>query len=232
MDRRSFGRVCLFAAAAAFRAEAPARAQPLPSTFLARYNRVLLVTGAGEPVRAGALEPEEDYLFFYPFASTPCLLLDLGRPLAPTEVPVRSPNAGYAWTGGVGPRRSVAAFTAICPHEWAHPDKTFSPIHYYRAGEKATLAYGRDRLIVCCAHASAFDPAAGGRLEQGPAEVPLALITIEWDPGRDELFAGGLLGEDSFARFFQGFRGKSRAPVERQTAVIRLREYSALVARC
>jgi hypothetical protein len=94
------------------------------------------------------------------------------------------------------------------------------------------MVTGRDRLIVCCVHASAFDPAAGGQLEQGPAEVPLALIALEWDRGQDQLFAAGVLGQDSFDRFFQGFKGKSRAPVKGQTTVVQLREYSAAVARC
>ncbi len=231
MDRRSFARLCLLGAAAS-RSAGSVWAQPLPSASLTRYNRVLLTTSTGEPLRAGGLDREEDYLFFYPFASTPCLLLDLGQTLPATEVPVKGRNAGYAWAGGVGPQRSVVAFTAICPHEWAHPDTTFSPFHYHRSGEKATLVYGRDRLVVCCTHGSAFDPVGGGRVEQGPAEVPLALIALEWDRGQDRLFAYGLLGPDSFERFFRGFKGKSRAPAEGQTAVIRLREYSAAVARC
>lgn len=70
---------------------------------------------------------------------------------------------------------------------------------------------GRDRLIVCCAHGSAFDPAAGGRVEQVPAEVPLAAVALAWDPGTDRLFAEGVVGPDGFERFFGSFRGKSRA---------------------
>lgn len=232
MDRRSFGRICLLGAAAAFRSASPALAQPPPSMFLTRYNRVLLTGATGQPLSARGVDLEEDYIFFYPLASTPCLLLDLGRPVPATEVAMRGPSGGYAWSGGVGPQRSVVAFTAICPHEWAHPDKTFSPIHYYRAGEKATLVSGRDRLIVCCVHGSAFDPVAGGLVEQGPAEIPLAIIALEWDQARDQIFASGLLGLDSFDRFFRGFKGKSRTPVEGQTTVMRLREYSAAVARC
>ena len=46
------------------------------------------------------------------------------------------------------------------------------------------------------------------------------------------IFASGLLGLDSFDRFFRGFREKGRAQVEGQTAVMRLREYSAAIARC
>jgi Rieske Fe-S protein len=188
--------------------------------------------GSVGPLRAATLDPEEEYVFVYPFASTPCLLLDLGRPLPPVEVPLGGRNGGYAWAGGVGPRQSLVAFTAICPHQLAHPEKALSAVAYHRAGQKATMVGGRDRLIVCCLHFSAFDPAAGGRLEQGPAEVPLAGITLEWDGGRDELYASGVLGVSSFERFFREVRGKSRAAVEGETAVMRLRDHSAVVARC
>jgi len=231
MDRRAFARLCLLGAAA-FRPEGSAWAQPRPSASLIRYNRALLTTSTGEPLRSGGLDREEEYLFFYPFVSTPCLLLDLGQPLLPVHVPMKGQGVGYDWGGGVGPKRSIVAFTAICPHEWSHPDRSLSPIHYYRAGERAKMVADRDRLIVCCVHASAFDPAAGGRLEQGPAELPLAVITMEWDRTTDQLFASGVLGANSFERFFRGFKGKSRALVGAHTPVMRLQEYSAVVVRC
>jgi Rieske Fe-S protein len=232
MDRRGFGRLCLAGVTAAAGRTTRADAAAPSAAFVTRYDRVLLATSSGEPLRAGALAPEEEYLFFYPFASTPCLLVDLGQALPETVVPVKGRPEGYAWGGGVGPRRSIAAFTAICPHEWSHPDRKFAPIRYYRSGERPVLGGGRDRLIVCCVHGSTFDPGAGGRLEQAPAELPLASVLIEWDQSRDELAALGLLGPDSFERFFRSFTGKSRAPVTGRTPVTRLAEYSATLARC
>ncbi len=230
MDRRAFTALGACAIAAGRRSGGAVWAGS-PAVAFTRYRRVLLTTPEGQPLRAGRLDLEEEYLFFYPFAGTPCVLLDLGRPLTATEVPVRG-GAGYAWGGGVGPSRSVVAFTAVCPHEWSHPEPAFSAIGYHRGGQPAAVTGGRSRLIVCCAHGSAFDPTAGGRVEQGPAEVPLAAVVLSWDPGQDRFFAHGLLGRDSFERFFSVFKGKSRAVVDDETPVMRLRDYSATVARC
>ena len=227
-----FARLCLTAAVTALRAAQPVRAGQGPAGLVTAYNRVVLTTATGEPLRAGGLELQEDYLFFYPFESTPCLLVDLGRPLPATEVPIRAQSGGYAWPGGTGPGRSVVAFTAICPHAWAHPERAFSAVAYYRPGQRAAVAGGRDRLIVCCVHGSGFDPEAGGRVEQGPAEIPLAAVVLSWDRQADRFVAEGLLGIDSFERFFGTFQGKSRAPVTGRTPVMRLRDYSAVVARC
>ncbi len=231
VDRRAFTRLGLCGAATALAMARPDRAQGRSPGVFTRYSRVLLTRADGGPIRAGDLDEEEEYLFFYPFVSTPCLLLDLGRPLPGVQVPLRG-SPGYAWEGGVGPKRSVVAFTAICPHEWSHPEKRFSPIGYHRTGERAAVTGGRDRLIVCCAHGSAFDPAAGGWVEQAPAEIPLAAVALSWDRERDRFVAEGMLGPDSFERFFGGFRGKSRTPTEGRTLVMRLRDYSAVVARC
>ena len=230
LSRRAFTRLGACVLAVPWR-EGSARAQPPPASPPTSYARVLLATPADEPIRVGALETEEEYLFFYPFVSTPCLLLDLGRPVTATEVPVRG-RAGYAWGGGVGPRQSIVAFTAICPHEWTHPERAFSAIGYARSGQGAIVVGGRDRLVVCCAHGSAFDPDVGGRVEQGPAEVPLAAVALSWDPPDDRLFAEGVLGRDSFERFFRAFARRSRAIVVGRAPVVPLREYSAAVARC
>ena len=231
MDRRRFARLGLCGMAGAVLRARAARGETPASTSLERYGRVLLTGATAEPLRAAALDPEEEYLFFYPFASTPCLLLNLGRPVAGTAVPVRE-GAAYGWAGGVGPWRSIVAFTAICPHQFAHPEKAFSPIGYHRTGQPATVAGGREALIVCCAHGSAFAPDAGGRLEQGPAEVPLATVVLAWEAAEDRLFAEGVLGPDSFEQFFRNFRGRSRDHIRGEAPVMRLHEYSTTVARC
>jgi len=231
MDRRAFARLTVCAATAALQSARSGSATPPSASYLTRYSQVLLTTASGDPLRVGGLDPEEEYLFFYPFTSSPCLLLDLGRPIPATEVPVRG-RSGYRWGGGIGPQRSVVAFTAICPHEWAHPERALSAIGYHRTGQQAAVVGGRDRLIVCCAHGSAFDPEAGGRVEQSPAELPLATVVLSWEPQENRVFADGLLGIATFERFFAAFSGKSRAFVRDQTPVVRLREYSAAVARC
>jgi Rieske Fe-S protein len=184
------------------------------------------VDGAGRRLRASALEPHAPYCFFYPYVSTPCLLLDLGTAVAPAE-----PVAGDRRLGGVGAPKAIVAYTAICPHEWSHPDPAFSPIRYVAPGEPAVLTGGRDRLIVCCSHGSVFDPAVGGRVEQSPARTPLASVVLEWDATSDGLAAVGVSGPTSFERFFASFERDQRLVTE-PARVIPLATYSKVVGRC
>ncbi len=227
MNRRSFLKICASLAGAA-------TARPLDpawgsAPFHRAYNRVLL-TVSDAPLRLSHLAAHENYIFHYPFASTPCFLLNLGDRVAEAAVP--APGKGtYVWRGGVGPAKSIVAFTAICPHQLFIPDQEVTFILYHGPGQGSPLV-GRDRVIKCCLHGSAFDPAAGGRLLQGPAELPLAAVELEWEPGTDRLFATAILGEDSFARFFSSFPRKRRDPVAGRAPVTPLDQFSRTVLRC
>jgi len=179
----------------------------------------------GGPLAAARLSPHLAYCFLYPYVSTPCLLIDLGEPVERREV------AGDTRPGGVGPDRSIVAYTAICPHEWSHPEPEFSPVGYVGPGEHAVLAGNRDRLIVCCSHGSVFDPAAGGRVEQSPARSPLASIRLDWDAAADELAATGVSGPTSFEQFFASF-ARERRPVSGPVRVVPLQAFSKVVGRC
>lgn len=178
------------------------------------------------PLSAAGLVAHVLYCFFYPYVSTPCFLVNLDAPIEPTE-----PAAGDARPGGVGPACSVVAYTAICPHEWSHPDVEFSPLQYVAPGDRAVLAGDRDRLIVCCSHGSTFDPAAGGKVAQSPARLPLASILLEWDRTTDQLSAVGVRGPTSFEPFFKSFAG-NRSLVEGPIRAIRLTRFSKVVGRC
>ena len=58
-------------------------------------------------------------IFHYPYAATPCFLLNLGRPLSlPAELKTAAAQP-YRWPGGVGPQRSIVAYSAICAHQLA-----------------------------------------------------------------------------------------------------------------
>lgn len=190
------------------------------------WPRTALADPTGAPLRAAALVAHRPYCFFYPYVSTPCLLLDMEAPVAAAE-----PAAGDARPAGVGPRRSIVAYSAICPHEWSHPEPEFSPIGYVAPGTSAVLTGGRDRLIVCCSHGSVFDPAAGGRVEQSPARLPLASVVLEWDRPSDGLVATGLAGPTSFDRFFTAFDRERRLAGE-PARVLTLDAYSKVIGRC
>src|SRR5258706_9210359 len=48
------------------------------------YSRALLVDPAGRPLEAGALPENRNFIFHYPFAGTPCFLLNLGKATKPS----------------------------------------------------------------------------------------------------------------------------------------------------
>ena len=220
MDRREFVKGCVFGVGLIGEATRGAAGTP------AEYPRVALADADGAALRASALRPHEAYCFFYPYVSTPCLLLDMEAPVPPAE-----PAPGDPRPGGVGPRASIVGYTAICSDQLSHPTARFSPIHYLAPGQRDVLVGDRDRLIVCCAHSSAFDPAAGGRVAQSPARLPLASVVLEWDEASDGLSATGIRGPESFERFFTAF-DRERKLVAEPARVVPLSAYSRRVARC
>ncbi len=170
---------------------------------LHRYDRVQLTDHKGHPLHAGALRRQETYVFNYPYVSTPCFLIRLaaaapgGARMQPSE------GAAYVWPGGVGRDRAVVAFSAICPHQLSFPSHVRSVIDYRH--DKSDTA-GRAGVIVCCAHHSVYDPAAGARVLGGPAPQPLATIVLEHEPQTDSLHAVGTVGVEVFDEFFAAYR--------------------------
>ncbi|BAU48875.1 (2Fe-2S)-binding protein [Sulfurifustis variabilis] len=186
-----------------------------------RYHRVRLVDPEGRPVAPDHLEVGENYLFHYPYVSTPCFLLDLGRPTRHRANLTTEGGERYEWTGGVGPQRSIVAFSAICAHKMSHPAREVSFINYrhepvrYTDGEQSAR---RAQVIYCCSEKSVYDPLDGARVLSGPAKQPLAAILLE--QGRDGgLEAVGTYGGEMFDRFFREFG--FRLALELQTSDIR-----------
>ena len=132
MKRRGFVKLC---AAAVAGITAAAETIAGEQQQYRRYGRVALVDpDNGRPVRAASLEVGETYVFHYPFISTPCFLVDLGKTVeARTELRTHD-GAPYVWRGGAGPKSSVVAFSAICAHKMTHPARAVSFINY-RHGE-------------------------------------------------------------------------------------------------
>ncbi len=90
--------------------------QALPALATPTARAPARLVGRGErPLTTAELVPDEAYVFHYPYVSTPCFLLDLGEPLDAAELRTENGRT-YTWPGGVGPRRSVVAFSAICSH--------------------------------------------------------------------------------------------------------------------
>ena len=199
MERRDFIKLCAGSAAACSLpvVAADARAH--------LYARSLLVAADGKPLRVRAIPARQNLIFHYPYASTPCFLLNLGKPAQPAASLKTADNRSYQWSGGIGPGRSVVAYSAICAHKLTYPTREISFISF-RADKSPGNRIAN--VIHCCSEHSQYDPAQGARVVAGPAPQPLAAILLEWDAAKDELYAVGTLGGEMFNEFFVKYEFK------------------------
>jgi Rieske Fe-S protein len=196
MERREFVSFCVASAAAAAAPAVAADSQPR------LYTRARLVDAKGAPILGKSIPPERNLIFNYPYAATPCFLLNLGRPAAAATHLQTADKQSYAWHGGVGASRSIVAYSAICAHKLTYPTRDISFISY-RAEKSARNRFGS--VIHCCSEHSQYDPAEGARVVAGPAPQPLAAILLDWDPQTDEIHARGTLGGEMFNEFFDKY---------------------------
>ena len=231
MERRGFMKFCAASAAAL---AAPGVAADAQARF---YSRARLVDEKGAPLRAAAVPANRNFIFHYPFAATPCFLLNLARPVKGSARLKSVAGEPYEWKGGVGAERSVVAYSAICAHRLAYPTRDITFISY-RSEKSASNRIGN--VIHCCAEHSQYDPAEGARVVAGPAPQPLAAILIEHDPSTDELHAVGTLGGEMFSEFFDKYAFRlslehgagARAAVSGACAVQDLESYSRQQMKC
>jgi arsenite oxidase small subunit len=204
MDRRSFLESCSATAACLSGAVAVSGASWAANARAKEYARAVLVDERGEPLKAAALTPQANYVFNYPFEATPVFLLDLGKPVAPTTLTTEDRQA-YVWPGGVGRRRSIVAFSAICAHQLVYPTREVSFISFRKTRAQRGV---QDGLIHCCAEHSQYDPARGAEVLSGPARQPLCAVLLEHDAASDNVVAHGTLGGELFDRFFEKYAVK------------------------
>jgi arsenite oxidase small subunit len=165
-----------------------------------RHPRSLLVDAASNPWPASQLKVAEPYLFNYPFAASPVFLLALEQEVRGADDLVTEDKRHYAAPAGVGPKRSIVAFSAICAHKLMYPTPSLSFIGV-RNGHDSEPAH----VIHCCGDNSRYDPARGARVIGGPAPQPLAAVLLEWDPKSDQLYAVGTRGGEMFDAFFEKY---------------------------
>ena len=184
MQRREFIRFCA-AGAAAGAAPVAAIVDAATDATPHFYARTQLIDSKGEPLRAGKVPAHRNLIFHYPYDTTPCFLLNLGRPVSAAARLRTADQRGYEWRGGVGAGRSVVAYSAICAHQLAYPTRDISFISY-RTERGAVNRHGN--VIHCCAEHSQYDPAQGARVVAGPAPQPLAAIILEHVAESDALY--------------------------------------------
>lgn len=217
--RRRFMRFCATTAVLAAGADPGAFAES--DARLRRYERVKLVDERDRPITAATLKVGENYLFYYPYVATPCFLLNLGKATTAASLQTEDGQV-YQWNGGVGPHRSVVAFSAICAHKMSHPAREVSFINYRH--QPATFVDAHDntaqrgQVIYCCSEKSVYDPVNGARVLGGPAKQPLTAIVLEQDKD-GALHAIGTVGGEMYDKFFERF--SSRLSLEFRTNDVR-----------
>jgi Rieske Fe-S protein len=168
-----------------------------------RHARTLLVEPFGAPFKASTLKPGQPQLFNYPFAASPVFLLALEREVGATNDLATEAKQRYAAPAGVGPMRSIVAFSAICTHKLMYPTPQISFI-----GVRKGIGAEPAQVIHCCGDQSRYDPAAGARVIGGPAPQPLAAVILEYDAKTDQLHAVGTQGGEVFDAFFEKYAFK------------------------
>ncbi len=240
-SRRGFIKLCAVGAAAAARV---GRTAP-PGAAAQDHAPVQLVDTAGEPLRLATLAVGRNYVFHYPYVTTPCLLLNLGTAAPPGAVLHTAAGEEYRWQGGVGPQRSVVAFSAICAHRMSYPAHAVSFINYRHEAvsflDESKRQERRGRVIYCCSERSVYDATDGARVLGGPAPQPLAAIRLDYHDAYGTLRATGAYGGELFQRFFDAFgfhlaleylTDDIRAPVEGSAVVMPLEDYTATQILC
>lgn len=205
--------------------------------MLKTYNKAILLKEDGTPLKEEDIKPHVNYIFFYPHASTPCYLINLDQEIKPMEIKLKDGNS-YLWPGGVGSKKSIVAYSAICAHQWSYPTKDYSFINYYPP-DKPSETTKKGGIIQCCAHLALYDPKEGAKVIDGPAEVPLASIVLKEEDG--QFYAVGVLGRDQFDQFFDNYKtelrkqygttAKAKELVEK-CIVMEVDKYVQAVVRC
>ena len=237
MHRRGFLRLCTSIAAASLASPSFFKDLVRGSVEFKPYRKAPLFKEDGTPLTPSEVSPEEQYIFFYPYRATPCLLINLGEKVDPVKLKL-SDGTTYLWSGGVGPHRSIVAYSAICPHQLSYPTPEVSAVGYYPEGVPSKLLK-RDKVIQCCAHLSVFDPARGGEVLEGPSPSPLTAIVLSYEGG--VLYALGTVGRELFEEFFDVFKPdlrklyrstrRAKKLVEKCT-VVKMEDYVREFIRC
>ena len=231
MQRRDFIGACAALAAPPLFAAADAKPR--------FYSRTRLVDARDRPLKPSQLAIGTNYVFHYPFAGTPCFLLNLGK-ATPRNIALKTESGGdYVWPGGVGPNRAIVAYSAICSHRLTYPTRQISFISFREQAGAGRIA--QRNMIHCCSEHSEYDPASGARVMGGPAPQPLSAIALEHEAATDALYAIGTLGGELFNAFFEKYEmrltldygsGRAKERIANTSVVSELTNYCRQQVRC
>lgn len=218
MERRNFLRLSATSAMAV--AVAPSlitqKLYAEDGSLFQTFEKVQLKDAEGNPLKASALVVEENYVFKYPHAATPAIMVNLPTP-AEKDVKLKAEDGTeYIYRGGAGPKGTLVAYSAICAHQLTHPTAAMTMFQYVPTTGK-TLAYDKPGVFVCSSHLAAYDPKQGGKVLGGPANQGLASIILEVDAD-DNIWAVAVLGPNKFQEFLDAFKQDLKAEYGRKGA--------------
>lgn len=171
-----------------------------PTVGLTAFPTLLLVDSSGNPLKASTLpvNSPQAFQFNYPLLEEPNFLINLGdNNNQPVEVPavqvtVPADGSTYMFQGGVGPNKSIVAYSAICQHLGCkYPEIHFYPPNFPPA---QTFNGPMTGVIHCSCHGSTYDPYKGAAVITGPTSHPLPAVVLQWDQSTDELYASRMVG--------------------------------------
>lgn len=176
---------------------------------LKNFPWIIIVDSNGTPIKASSVPINDPtiMLFQYPMLGDITFLLNMGdennNPVSipPTKVLIPQNGATYDFPGGVGPFKSIVAYSAICQHlGCAPPEIHFYPPKYFSPGGnvpnylpseayQAALSAGAKSVIHCDCHGSTYDPWHGAGVLTGPTVRPLPYVQLYWDSNTDYIYA-------------------------------------------
>jgi len=180
------------------------------------YEKVQLKDAEGNALKAAALVEDENYIFAYPYAATPALMVNLKEAVAKDVKLKAADGTEYTVRGGVGAKGTIVAYSAICAHQMTRPTKDMSMFNYVPTSGK-TMSYDKAGVFVCSSHLAAYDPKQGGKVVGGPAPQGLAQIVLEIDAD-DNIWAVAVLGPDKFEEYFDAFKAEQKKEFGRRGA--------------
>ncbi|AAY81384.1 twin-arginine translocation signal domain-containing protein [Sulfolobus acidocaldarius] len=180
-----------------------------PEISLNTFPWIIIVDSSGNPIKASQLKVNnpEILIFQYPMEGDITFLLNLGdendNPIQvpPTTVTIPENGVTYSFPGGVGPNKSIVAYSAICQHlGCAPPEIHFYPPKYMKVGLptpnylpgvalQAAQQANAPGIIHCDCHGSSYDPYHGASVLTGPTVRPLPYVQLYWDSNTDFLYA-------------------------------------------
>jgi Rieske Fe-S protein len=168
-----------------------------PTVGLTSYPTTQLIDVSGKPLTLTSVANEYNvgtsdlFLFNYPLRNEPNFLLNL----TPVNGLQPSPSNPGAWgvPGGIGPNKSIVAYSGICQHLGCPAPA----IAYYPPGTcPKTFTYAQGPLpfyIHCSCHGSTYDVTNSAANLTGPAVLPLPQVVLTADDAGN-IFASGLNG--------------------------------------